>query len=130
EGIGFAVETHQGQLADTTRSTLRLVLQVDEENFGVNLDIHNLFAVGEDPVSALRLLAPYVVHVHAKNADETSRKYGVPLAKGNMDYAPFLQELSEIGYGGYVSIEWFGEGAVENAASELAFLRKFQVLVG
>lgn len=130
EGIGFAVETHQGQLADTTRSTLRLVLQVDEENFGVNLDIHNLFAVGEDPISALRLLAPYVVHVHAKNADETSRKYGVPLAKGNMDYAPFLWELSEIGYDGYVSIEWFGEGAVENAASELAFLRKFQVLVG
>ncbi len=125
-GVGFAVETHQGQLADTVKSTLRLVRQVDEDNFRVNLDIHNLFDRGEDPVAALRILAPYVVHVHAKNGEQTDGlRYGIRLQAGNMDYAPFLRELGKLGYKGFVSIEWFGEKPLENAARELAYLRQF-----
>lgn len=125
--VGFAVETHQGQLADTVGSTLRLILQVDEGNFRVNLDIHNLFAMGEDPVRALKLLAPYLVHVHAKNGEIKERlRHGIPLAEGNMDYQPFLQELCRQNFAGFVSVEWFGEEPMENAISELAYLQQFQ----
>jgi 3-dehydroshikimate dehydratase len=125
--VGFAVETHQGQLADTVGSTLRLILQVDEGNFRVNLDIHNLFAMGEDPVRALKLLAPYLVHVHAKNGEIKERlRHGISLAEGNMDYQPFLQELYRQNFAGFVSVEWFGEEPMENAISELAYLQQFQ----
>ncbi len=124
--IGLALETHQNHLHDTTATTLRLILQTGADNLYVNLDIHNLFDMGEEPIMALRRLFPWVRIMHLKNGvyREGKRSYGVPLAAGNMDYAPFLQEVKRLNYGGFASVEWFGENPTEAAKSELAYLRE------
>jgi len=124
-GLGIALETHEGHLHDTTESTLCLLGSVARPNLFVNLDIYNLYAIGEDPVAALDQLGPHVRMVHLKNAirQNESRRLGIPLAEGDMPYAPFLHALAESGYDGYVSIEWFGPLPAEAAISELRYLQ-------
>jgi sugar phosphate isomerase/epimerase len=123
-GIAFALETHDGHLHDTTPSTLRLIHAVNAPNLGVNLDIHNLYARGEEPLWSLEQLWPWVRILHLKSQRLVN---GAPqvcgLAEGNLDYTAFLQALAVRGYGGAVSIEWFGSAPTQAAASELAFLR-------
>ncbi|MBN1401320.1 MAG: TIM barrel protein, partial [Anaerolineae bacterium] len=124
--IGFALETHDGRLHDTTPTTLRLLRQVNAPNLWVNLDIFNLFAAGEDPLRALERLMPWIRIVHLKNGvqEEGRWRHGVPLAAGAMDYGAFLGALVEHNYGGFVSIEWFGPDPEGAAVSELAYVRE------
>jgi uncharacterized protein (DUF362 family)/sugar phosphate isomerase/epimerase len=126
QGLAYAIETHDGHLHDTTETTLRLIRQVGAPNLGVNLDIFNLFAIGEDPVRALKRLLPWLRIVHLKNGMREGATYrnGAPLAEGAMDYRPFLQALAEANYGGYASIEWFGPDPSGAAFSEMTFLRQ------
>lgn len=124
--VDLALETHDGHLHDTTDSTLRLIRQVGEPNLGVNLDIFNLFARSENPVRALKRLLPYMRIVHLKNGawDGARWQYGRPLAVGAMDYDAFLRALAESNYGGFVSIEWFGDNPQSAAISELDYLHQ------
>ncbi|MGC9359744.1 MAG: sugar phosphate isomerase/epimerase family protein [Anaerolineae bacterium] len=124
-GLGIALETHEGHLHDTTESTLRLLGSVARPNLFVNLDIYNLYAIGEDPVAALDQLRHHIRMIHLKNAirQNKSRRLGIPLAKGDMPYAPFLHALAKSGYDGYASIEWFGPSPAEAAISELRYLQ-------
>ncbi len=124
-GVGFALETHSGHLHDTTDSTLRLIRQTGMPNLYVNLDIHNLFARGEDPVRALKRLLPWVRICHFKSAVvEDGQRWITSIGKGDMDYVHFLGALVESNYGGSVSIEWFGDDPTSAAAVELAYLRQ------
>jgi len=128
QGVGFALEIHSGQLMDTTSTSLQLVRRVAEENVGLNLDIYNLYERGEDPLTALDRLYPHVVHVHAKNgkAGSGENSLGQFLAEGDMDYRPFLRELRERKFGGFVSVEYFGPADwAEAARRELKYLDRF-----
>jgi len=122
--IGMALETHDGHLHNSTASTLRLIKQVNVDNLYINLDIFNLFVRGENPVHALQQLAPWVRILHLKNGvtENGQRRHGVLLRDGDMDYRPFLQALVQENWGGYASIEWFGDDPQEAARTELAFL--------
>lgn len=118
----FCLETHQGQLMDTTASTLEIIRRVGRRNLKVLLDVHNLFAVGEDPVESLRHLFPHIVHVHVKNLRREKVCY---LDEGDMNYLPFLNALRSSGYNRYLSVEWFGEEAWSAAEHELSILRSW-----
>ncbi len=124
QDIGFALETHAGHLHDTTKSTLRLIRQTGMPNLCVNLDICNLYHAGEDPVRALKSLMPWVRILHLKNGIQREGDFeATPLAAGEMDYETFLQALAESNYGGYASVEWFGEEPEAAAFGEISYLR-------
>jgi L-ribulose-5-phosphate 3-epimerase len=91
----------------------------------VNMDPANLvMVVGDDPVEAVKLLAPYIVHTHAKDGimlkpDRTDNVYAdnhaehhtgvsfleMPLGKGNVNFPTYLRALKDIGYNGFLTIE-------------------------
>jgi len=124
-GVAWALETHDGHLHDTTPATLRLLDAVRAPNLGVNLDIYNLYARGEDPLWSLAQLWPWVRILHLKNMRiGADGREPCGLAEGEMDYVPFLQALAKRGYASYVSIEWFGPAPERAAISELAYLRQ------
>lgn len=125
-GLAIALETHDGHLHDSTPGTLRLLEGVDRPNLCVNLDIYNLYAIGEDPCEALARLRPHVRMVHLKNAvrQGQSLRYGIPLAEGEMPYTPFLESLAASGYDGFASVEWFGPEPAQAAIGEMAYLRE------
>ncbi|MGA9363571.1 MAG: sugar phosphate isomerase/epimerase family protein [Bacteroidota bacterium] len=120
--VTFYLETHQGQLMDTTASTLEIIRRVGRRNLKVLLDIHNLFAVGEDPVEVLRQLFPHIAHVHVKNLRREKVCY---LDEGDMNYLPFISALQSTGYSRYLSVEWFGEEAWSAAKHEISILRSW-----
>jgi 3-dehydroshikimate dehydratase len=86
------------------------------------LDIHNLLAVGEDPVEALQLLFPHIAHVHVKNFRGEKACY---LDEGDMNYLPFINALQSTGYSRYLSVEWFGEEGWSAAEHEISILRSW-----
>ncbi|MBP5237973.1 MAG: sugar phosphate isomerase/epimerase [Clostridia bacterium] len=103
-GAYFASETGTEKAAD-----LRWFLDtVGVPGIAVNLDPANLvMCADDDPVAAVKTLAPYIVHTHAKDgirrADGTWLE--VPLGKGGVKWPEYLKALDSIGYKGYLTIE-------------------------
>ncbi|HEY3109687.1 MAG TPA: sugar phosphate isomerase/epimerase family protein [Chloroflexota bacterium] len=96
---------------------------------GVTLDAGNFLFADEDPVAALRRLAPRVVHVHLKDWLPArpqlagSRRgggdyVGAPLGAGIIDLAAVVAELRALGYAGHLSVEYEGPGDPREAVRQ------------
>jgi L-ribulose-5-phosphate 3-epimerase len=107
-GQTFALETGQ----EPAHVLLEFFKDVDRPNLKINFDPANLILYGSgDPHEAIRLLAPYVVSVHAKDGDwppkdnknalGTERKLG----EGSVNIPQFIKTLREVGYTGQLFIE-------------------------
>ena len=91
EGVRLGLETGQ----ETAGTLIDALDQLDHASVGVNFDPANmiLYDMG-DPIDAVRVLAPRIVQVHAKDATRT-REPGtwgaeVPVGTGDVDWAAFL----------------------------------------
>ena len=77
---------------------------------GVNFDPANMILYDKgEPVEAVKILAPWIRHIHIKDAIRTSRPgtWGreVPWGEGQVGSEEFLNVLDEIGYDGALAIE-------------------------
>lgn len=114
----FAIETGP-EPADRLR---RFLDSLDHPGVAVNLDPANLVMVsGDDPVHAVEVLSPYIVHTHAKDGVMHLRidaeafytgKIGsegyfdeVPLGEGKVNFKTYLSALQKSGYDSYLTIE-------------------------
>lgn len=126
-GVTFAIETGT-ERSDVLRRFLDDLGGLSA-GLGVNLDPANLAMVhGEDSVTAVRNLADYTVHTHAKDgvhlqSVDVNRLYktepldqaGIiqwqeyfretPLGEGQVDFDRYLSALHAAGYAGYLTIE-------------------------
>lgn len=144
-GAYFALET-----GPETSTVLRGFLDgLDSRGMRVNFDPANLvMVVGEDPVQAVKNLAPYIVHTHAKDGVMVSRcdpvevynffaeggiedlrlsDYFVetPFGKGQVNWPAYLVALEEIGYTGALTIEReVGDDPDGEMTQAIAFLRE------
>lgn len=97
---------------------------VDSPAFRLIYDVSAPLFVDEDPLETLRVMAPYTVHVHVKNnrrlalgeqrqryrdSDGGTRYTGTVLDGGIVPLTAILAELDDLGYSGYVSVEYQGE---------------------
>ena len=105
-GIMLLMETGQESAADL-RSCLE---DLNHPALGVNFDPANMILYGKgNPVEAVRILAPWIRHVHIKDAiasiqpDEWGTE--VPWGDGEVEHDAFFQALEEIGYSGALAIE-------------------------
>ena len=124
-GCRFAIETGPEKAA-----TLRAFLDsLGCRSMCVNLDPANLAMVaGDDPVAAVKTLAPYIVHTHAKDGRMIAYHdpeiiydffadggigdlrledcfQELPLGQGVVPWGEYLAALRGIGYDGYLTIE-------------------------
>ena len=88
----------------------------------VNFDPANMILYGKgDPVRAVGILAPWIRHVHIKDAvySKTPGEWGeeVEWTKGQVDADRFIAALDEIGFGGALAVE---REAGENRAGDIA----------
>ena len=103
-GVSVAFETGQETAADLAK------FMPTVPGAGVNFDPANmiLYAKG-NPVEAVRALAPWIRHVHLKDAVLTKKPgtWGteVPWGDGEVDAPRFLAELKAAGYKGNFAIE-------------------------
>ena len=124
KNIMLLMETGQERAGD-----LRHFLEaVEHPALGVNFDPANMILYGKgDPIAAVHTLAPWIKHVHIKDATAStiSGEWGteVPWGDGEVNPSAFLQALEEIDYTGALAIEReAGESRMEDiklAASRL-----------
>jgi L-ribulose-5-phosphate 3-epimerase len=112
----FALETGQ----EPAHVLLKFFEDVDRPNLRINFDPANMILYGtDDPIEALRVLAPHVVSVHCKDGDwppkDQPDALGAerPLGQGSVGIERFVQTLKEIGYKGILSIEREAENQEE-----------------
>lgn len=104
--IMLLLETGQ-ETADELRHFLE---KLDHAAIVVNFDPANMILYDKgDPIEAVRTLAPWVKHIHIKDAIRTKQPgtWGteVPWGDGEVGTERFLNALQEIGFGGALAIE-------------------------
>lgn len=138
----FAIET-----GPETSLTLKGFLDsLGSRGVAVNMDPANLVMVtGDDPVQAVYNLKDYIVHTHAKDGvklldSDPEVIYGIkdiedviqdgevfremPLGKGDVPFAAYLNALEDIGYRGFLTIEReVGDDPVSDIVLAADFLR-------
>lgn len=140
-GVRTCSENH-GFVAQDSDRVERLYNAVNHPNYGVLVDVGNFACADEDHVLAVSRLAPYAVHVHAK--DFYKFPYGAPgkdpskfivtrgcnllkgcvIGEGDVPVAQCVAILKRAGYDGYITVEYEGvEDCMAGVARGLANLK-------
>lgn len=122
-GVRLGLETGQ----ESAVTLIAALEALDHPNVGVNFDPANMILYGMgDPIEAIRLLAPRVVQVHAKDAlpTETPGTWGreTPLGQGAVDWASFMPEV--LGLVPAVDVVIEREGG-DDRSGDIALARRF-----
>jgi len=124
-GVKALYEIHVGTVAVSCSRTIELLKDLDPDHIGAIYDIPNMIRVGlEDSKMGMELLGPYMAHCHIGNATPVSNK---PAREGDLDQVSWkwdfsdlrdgvadipqiIQDMKDVGYEGYMSLEEFGPG--------------------
>ena len=126
-GVTLLMETGQ----ESSDDLKRFVETLDHDSVRINFDPANMILYNKDnPISAFKKLAPWVKHVHIKDAVRTSvpGTWGseVVWGEGEVNSFAFLNALEECGYDGCVAVEReAGDQRVADIATAVRRLRAF-----
>ena len=106
KAVVLLLETGQ----ETAEQLKGFLTELNHPAVGVNFDPANMILYDKgEPVAAVKVLAPWIRHIHIKDAIRTSRPgtWGseVPWGQGQVGPEQFLNVLEEIGYEGTLAIE-------------------------
>ena len=105
-GVTLLMETGQESAADLRD----FLVTLNHPSVALNFDPANMILYNKDePCAALNLLAPWIRHVHAKDAMRTKvdGTWGaeVPWGDGEVNTKAFLDALKELGFNGALAVE-------------------------
>ncbi len=105
-GVILLFETGQ----ESATELAQFLETLDHKSVGVNFDPANMILYDKgNPIEAIRTLAPWVRHLHVKDATRTKEPgtWGaeVPWGDGEVGIADFLKVLEEVGFDGAMAIE-------------------------
>jgi inosose dehydratase len=144
-GVRAVIHPHAGGHIEFADELERVAQDIPAEVAGLCLDTGHLRYAGMDPVATLRRYWGRTDYIHFKDIDpavfvkimgERIRFFdacagGVmcPIGRGCIDYPAIRRLLSELGYGGYITIEQERDprnagGALADLAASRTFLRR------
>jgi sugar phosphate isomerase/epimerase len=143
KGVMTCSENHGYIFQDSDRVE-RFFNAVAHENYGVLLDLGNMMCADEDPRLAASRLAPYAIHVHAKDfhiypfgesAPEGIKSFtsrglkmlsGCAIGEGDIPTKQCVAILKKAGYDSYLTVEYEGsEDCIEGIKKGLAALKSY-----
>ena len=120
-GVRAVIHPHAGGFIEFDDELERLVSDIGPETAGLCLDTGHMAYAGMDPVETLRRYWDRVDYIHFKDIDpkvfddvmgERTRFFAAcakgvmcPIGRGVLNYKAIRALLSELGYGGYITIE-------------------------
>ncbi|NLX07934.1 MAG: sugar phosphate isomerase/epimerase [Phycisphaerae bacterium] len=122
--LKLAFENH-GLFSETGPESRRVCRAVKRKNFGVTYDSGNYQIMGEDALRGLQAVKTHINHVHLKDVIERDgQKEYAAIGEGPIDFSAILKTLAEIGYDGYIMVEYEGPNPFEGMKRSLAALLK------
>ena len=106
-GVRVGLETH-GDFARGAAAA-EIVKLADQSNVALIWDVANSLAAGDSIAEAARTVAPYLAHVHLRDARAVAgREHWLPVlaGRGAVSFADAVAALQGLNYDGYVSFEW------------------------
>ncbi|MDA0335991.1 MAG: sugar phosphate isomerase/epimerase, partial [bacterium] len=138
-GVKVLYEIHVGTVAVSCSRAAELLRDLDPQHIGAIYDVPNMIRVGiEDTKMGMELLGPYLAHCHIGNGIPVADKQVLDGSTDRQDYSwvfsdlrrgvanipQIIQDLKDVGYDGYVSLEEFGSGDDdEKVSGQGAYLR-------
>jgi sugar phosphate isomerase/epimerase len=124
EGLTFGIHNHwfkQKFAYESVDDVLRGLSGLSK-TMGATLDVGQMAACGQDPVDAVRRLAPYLKLVHLKDVAGAGAEHNVLFGHGIVNIPGVTKELRAIGFQGLVAIEYEKEG---NSDEDMKYLVKY-----
>jgi sugar phosphate isomerase/epimerase len=138
--IKTSLENH-GFYMQAAERVERLIRAVNHPNFGLTIDLGNFLCVNDNPVTAVKRLAKFVIMAHAKDFHVRPKSMmpksgwfatptnialrGAICGHGVIDVAAQLKILKQSGYDGWLSLEFEGmEEATQAVRLGLDYLRE------
>lgn len=108
-GVEVWLELHSW--FSTGRNMKQILDHVTETNVKVIWDVIHSVEFGESPVETVAAIGGYIAHVHIKDGKKPSDPEQqiwqlTAHGEGELPTAQVLRLLKDIGYGGYLSLEW------------------------
>ncbi|WP_026694153.1 sugar phosphate isomerase/epimerase family protein [Peribacillus kribbensis] len=103
QGITIAIEAlnrYETYLVNNLTLALRFVEEVNVEGVGIMADLFHMSIEERDMTGSIKKISRYLAHVHI--ADNTREAAGL----GQTDFGPVISLLKELGYKGYVTMEF------------------------
>jgi len=119
QGVILAFEACAGTTVANMADLNKFLADLGEEKLYINFDASHLVLAGDNPIDCVRTLGSRIVHAHAKDARHRLPSEGKisifghlvdfefpPLGKGIVDLREVVGALREIGYQGFLSVEY------------------------
>ena len=106
-GVRIALETH----GDFARGHIaaEIVGLANHPNVALIWDVANSVAAGDSIEESARAVAPYLAHVHLRDARAVKgQEHWLPVlaGRGAISFTDVVNALSRLAYDGYISFEW------------------------
>jgi sugar phosphate isomerase/epimerase len=124
-GVKVLYEIHVGTVAVSCSRTIELLRDLDPDHIGAIYDVPNMIRVAiEDTKMGMEILGPYLAHCHIGNGVPVPDKTETSGSDDRMDFSwtfadlregvanipQIIQDLKDVNYTGYISLEEFGPG--------------------
>ena len=116
QGIRLAVEAinrYETYLVNTLSKALAFVREVNHPAVGIMADMFHMSLEENNIGASLRMIAPYLMHVHI--ADNTREAAGL----GSTDFKEMFYVLKDIGYEGPITMEFMPRLANPYASGDM-----------
>lgn len=124
EGLTFGIHNHwfkQKFAYESVGDVLRGLAGLSE-TMGATLDVGQMAACGQDPVDAVRRLAPRLKLVHLKDVAGAGAEHNVLFGHGVVNIPAVMKELRTIDFKGLVAIEYEKDG---NSNEDMKYLVEY-----
>ena len=122
-GFRLAIENHANTMTPHTDSVIRLCEETGEDNIGANLDTVWAYLQREYLPWSIHKYGRRLYHVHMRDGAGLAAS-NLPVGYGNTDWEAVIKALKDIGYDGYLSLEWAHDSEKTRHCTEaLQYLR-------
>jgi fructoselysine 3-epimerase len=124
--INVGMEYEPGLLIENGQELSELMQIVGSNRLGANLDLGHADVIGEDIPALLSRLKSRIWNIHLEDIANHKHYHLIP-GKGNMDFDQLFQQIKQIQYSGFITVELYTyrDNPVTAAKESIQFLTPY-----
>lgn len=115
DDIILAIEPEPGMYIQTSSDAKKLVEDIGNSNFRINLDIGHVECCETDIYESIKNVIDLTAHIHIEDIKNKIHFHEIP-GEGNLDFYKILELLKRSNYNGAISVELYHHDSVARKA--------------